>query len=49
MKKTKVLLSCSECFAMNYATNKGAGNLSRIEIKKYCPKCRKHAIHKEEK
>ncbi|WP_029608594.1 50S ribosomal protein L33 [Mycoplasma simbae] len=49
MKKTKVTLSCSDCFSMNYSTNKGSGNLTRIEVKKYCPKCRTHTVHKEEK
>ncbi|TQC51549.1 50S ribosomal protein L33 [Mycoplasmopsis mucosicanis] len=49
MKKTKVSLSCSECFALNYSTPKSAGNMQRIQIKKFCPKCRLHTVHKEEK
>ncbi|MBU4691699.1 50S ribosomal protein L33 [Mycoplasma sp. ES3225-GEN-MYC] len=49
MKKVKITLSCSECRSMNYSTSKGSRNPARIEIKKHCPKCKTHTLHKEEK
>ncbi|MBP3853342.1 MAG: 50S ribosomal protein L33 [Erysipelotrichaceae bacterium] len=46
----KVTLVCSECLSRNYFTNKNKKtNLERLEIKKYCPKCGKHTLHKETK
>ncbi|EGV00478.1 50S ribosomal protein L33 [Mycoplasmopsis columbina] len=49
MEKRKVALSCSQCFALNYITPKSLSSAQRIEIKKFCPKCRTHTLHKEEK
>ncbi|MGY5139133.1 50S ribosomal protein L33 [Mycoplasmopsis gallinarum] len=49
MQKKKVTLSCSNCFSLNYSTSKSLSNSNRIEIKKYCPKCKIHILHKEEK
>ncbi|WP_129622955.1 50S ribosomal protein L33 [Mycoplasmopsis columbinasalis] len=49
MEKRKITLSCSECFALNYTTHKSLTNPERIQIKKFCPKCRIHTLHKEEK
>ena len=50
MKETKkVILTCSVCLSRNYSTNKNASNKERIELKKYCPKCNKHTLHKETK
>lgn len=41
----KIILVCEECLNVNYATNKSLSK--RIIIKKYCSKCNKHTIHKE--
>lgn len=42
------LMKCSECGEENYLTEKNKKNTTeRIEIKKFCPKCRKQTIHKE--
>ncbi|MEA4115324.1 50S ribosomal protein L33 [Mycoplasma sp. 744] len=49
MQKRKVKLSCANCYNFNYVTNKSLQNLKRIEIKKFCPKCKLHTLHKEEK
>ncbi|WP_084273306.1 50S ribosomal protein L33 [Mycoplasmopsis iners] len=49
MEKRKVTLSCSNCYALNYVTNKSATSTERIQIKKFCPKCREHTLHKQEK
>ncbi len=45
-----VTLACSECKARNYTTQKNRRNDSgRIEFNKFCPRCRKHTLHKEQK
>nr|MCR5422734.1 50S ribosomal protein L33 [Bacilli bacterium] len=42
------LMKCSECGNENYLTEKEKkNNPDRLELKKYCPKCRKMTIHKE--
>ena len=43
----KVILTCTECLSRNYVTEKN--KKTRLEIKKYCPKCKKHTLHKETK
>ncbi|MDO4465764.1 MAG: 50S ribosomal protein L33 [Bacillota bacterium] len=46
----KVTLTCTECLSRNYVTPKNKkANIQRLEIKKYCPKCKKHTLHKETK
>ncbi|EEC89223.1 ribosomal protein L33 [Holdemanella biformis DSM 3989] len=46
----KVVLTCTECLSRNYTTEKNKKtNTQRLEIKKYCPKCGKHTLHKETK
>ena len=43
-----VTLACGECKERNYTTEKNRKNDSgRIELQKYCPRCRKHTAHKE--
>ena len=45
-----VKLVCEDCKSENYYTDKNKKlNPERIEFKKYCPKCKKHTIHKEKK
>ena len=45
-----VTLACGECKNRNYYTKKNKQNTSaKIELKKYCRKCRKHTLHKETK
>lgn len=48
--REKVLLICSECLSRNYTTTKKKSDSSkRMEIKKFCPRCNRHTIHKESK
>ncbi|MBO4459470.1 MAG: 50S ribosomal protein L33 [Clostridiales bacterium] len=48
--RDKLTLACSECKQRNYQTYKNKKNdTDRLELKKYCPFCRKHTIHKETK
>ncbi len=45
-----VTLACSECKQRNYTTQKNRRNdQGRLEFNKYCPRCRKHTAHKEQK
>ena len=46
----KVILVCTEFLSRNYVTPKNKKtNTKRLEIRKYCPKCGKHTLHKETK
>jgi large subunit ribosomal protein L33 len=43
-------LACTECKERNYTTEKNRRNDSaRMELKKYCPRCRTHRLHRETK
>ena len=43
-----VTLACTECKERNYTTQKNRRNTQgRVELKKYCPRCRTHALHRE--
>lgn len=43
-------LECTVCKEKNYRTEKNVKNTTdRMELNKYCPRCQKHTIHKEEK
>ena len=48
--RVKVTLRCSECKERNYFTVKNKKNTpDRLEMKKYCPRCRKYTVHNETK
>lgn len=48
--REQVKLVCTECKEENYDTTKNKKlNPERLEMKKYCPKCRRHTNHKEKK
>jgi large subunit ribosomal protein L33 len=47
MPREYVWLECSESGQRNYRTSKETRGTERLELKKYCPKLRKHTIHKE--
>lgn len=48
--RVKITLRCSECKQRNYNTSKNKKNdPDRLEMKKYCPFCRKHTVHNETK
>jgi large subunit ribosomal protein L33 len=43
-------LACVECKERNYTTEKNRRNdPGRIELNKFCPRCRKHTLHRETK
>ncbi|WP_296181849.1 50S ribosomal protein L33 [uncultured Mobiluncus sp.] len=46
--RPKITLACSECKERNYITKKNRRNTpDRLELKKYCPRCKKSTSHKE--
>ncbi len=43
-----VTLACTECKERTYLTEKNRRNdTGRMELQKYCPRCRKHQLHRE--
>lgn len=45
-----VTLACTVCKERNYTTAKNRRNDSqRLELKKFCPRCRAHVAHRETK
>jgi large subunit ribosomal protein L33 len=42
-----VTLQCRDCKSQNYRTSKGSKGTKKLELKKHCPKCRKHSVHVE--
>lgn len=48
--RTAITLACTKCKQRNYRTNKNKkNNPDRLELKKYCPFCKKETLHKETK
>ena len=46
--RANILLACTECKRRNYATVKNKKNTTgRVELKKFCPWCRTHTVHRE--
>jgi large subunit ribosomal protein L33 len=48
--RIKIALVCQSCQRQNYITEKNKLNTNEaIKLKKHCPHCRKHTVHKEKK
>lgn len=48
--RTNVTLKCPKCGELNYRVQKNKKNdPERMEINKFCPRCRTHTAHKETK
>ena len=46
--RVNILLACTECKRRNYAAVKNKKNTTgRVELKKFCPWCRTHTVHRE--
>jgi large subunit ribosomal protein L33 len=46
--RTHVTLACTECKERTYLTEKNRRNTTaRLELMKYCPRCRQHQLHRE--
>jgi large subunit ribosomal protein L33 len=48
-ERIQITLVCSECEARNYKTTRKTSQEGQIELKKFCPSCRHHTVHKETK
>jgi large subunit ribosomal protein L33 len=45
-----IYLACTECKDRNYTTSKNKRNdPNRLELEKFCPRCRQHRLHRETK
>ena len=45
-----IYLACTECKERTYTTTKNKKNdPGRLELNKYCPRCRTHRLHRETK
>jgi large subunit ribosomal protein L33 len=45
-----IQLACTECKERTYTTRKNKKNdPNRIELRKYCPRDRRHTLHREAK
>ncbi|HKM11616.1 MAG: 50S ribosomal protein L33 [Bacilli bacterium] len=48
--RDSVMLKCTVCGEENYLTSRNKKNVpERLELKKYCSRCKKVTIHKEKK
>jgi len=47
--RIKIHLKCKECGEQNYTTSRNKDQKEKLELKKYCQRCRKHTLHVEEK
>ncbi len=46
-KREWVFLQCKETGDLNYRTQVNVqGGMPKLELKKYCPRLRKHTVHK---
>ncbi|HEV1996510.1 MAG: 50S ribosomal protein L33 [Candidatus Dormibacteria bacterium] len=50
MPASIITLQCNECKERNYTTTKNKKNdPDRLELQKFCSRCRKHTAHRETK
>ncbi len=47
--REKRFLICEECLSRNYQVTRRKDSESRLEIRKFCPRCNRHTLHKESK
>jgi len=48
-ERIEVSLACTECETRNYRTSRKREQKGQLVLKKYCPKCNRHTLHKETK
>jgi large subunit ribosomal protein L33 len=44
-----VTMECTECRRENYRTQTETRGGKRLELKKHCPNCRKHTVHRQKR
>ena len=46
--QTILSMACADCKERNYQTTKNKKNVKeRLRLKKFCPRCRAHQLHRE--
>jgi large subunit ribosomal protein L33 len=46
--RPKITMACEDCKNRNYITKKNRRNdPDRLEVRKHCPTCNRHTVHKE--
>ena len=48
-ERISITLVCSDCEGRNYKTTRKQSQQGQLELKKFCPKCKRHTVHKETK
>jgi large subunit ribosomal protein L33 len=48
-ERERISLACTECETRNYRTTRKPDQKGQITLKKYCPTCKRHTVHKETK
>ena len=48
-ERVAVSLACTECESRNYKTTRKLDQMGQLSLKKFCPTCKRHTIHKESK
>ncbi|SEH43901.1 50S ribosomal protein L33 [Fructobacillus pseudoficulneus] len=49
MPSQKASLACEVCGSRNYTVTLSKGRVERLGVKKFCPHCGKHTLHRETK
>ena len=50
MPRDLVIMACTECKRRNYTTTKNKRTTTgRLELKKFCPREKRHTLHRETK
>ncbi|MDP9148530.1 MAG: 50S ribosomal protein L33 [Myxococcota bacterium] len=47
--RTKIALACEQCQSRNYRTTRKSDQRGQLALKKFCPSCKRHTVHKETK
>ncbi|MBI5532230.1 MAG: 50S ribosomal protein L33 [Deltaproteobacteria bacterium] len=48
--RVAIVLACSECAGRNYRTTRARkAGAKPLELKKFCPRCNRHTLHRESK
>ena len=48
-ERVTISLVCTDCESRNYKTTRKPTQKGLLELKKFCPKCKRHTLHRESK
>ena len=50
MPRELITMACTECKSRNYVSTKNKKQgAARLELRRFCQKCGKHVVHREQK